>query len=357
MEKILKKIYFDPAHPAGFSGVRTLFKAAKAINPNITIDFVTAWINDQEVYGLHKPLRHRFKRSRLISSGLYAQNDVDLADVSNLAKDNDKVRFLLISIDTFSRKLYVQPLLSKKGVDVRKGFENLWGSDPWPKLVRSDNGGEFKNAEVQKFFKTNSIYHFTTSNEVKAHLAERVIRTLRGRLQRYITANQNERYIDVLQKLVTAYNNAEHSSIGVAPSSVTKENERAVWWMQYWPKAHRKTPKAFLYDIGNNVRISYSRHAFTRGYDYTFSGEVFKVIRRSRRDSLPIYTLEDLAGEKLTGTFYTEELTLAPRDSLWRIEKVLKKRKRKGQKESFVKWLHFGNKFNSWIPARDIVDT
>jgi len=192
---------------------------------------------------------------------------------------------------------------------------------------------------------------------VKAHMAERVIRSLRMRMHRLITHRQNERYIDDLQSLVYAYNNAVHSSIGIAPSHVNASNERAIWWMQYWPKKKSKKLKPFLYSVGDLVRISYLRHAFTRGYDYQFSGEVFKVIYRTRRDTIPIYKIEDLAGERVTGTFYNEELTAAPHGDEWKVEKIVRKRKRRGHPaEVYIKWLHFPSKFNSWVNADTLTD-
>ena len=356
MDKILENIYFDPKHPASFSGAEKLYQAAHAENTDITRKFVKDWLSGQDSYTLNKPAKRKFERSRLISAGLFVQNDVDLyMDVSNLSSSNDKVRFILVSIDTLSRKVYLQPLKTKRGVDVREAFEKIWGDDPWPKLVRSDEGKEFKNSSVQSFFKEHDIHHFTTTTDVKAHLAEHVIRTLRGCLHRLITHRQNERYIDHLQDIAFAYNNSIHSSIGIKPADVNQSNERLIWWTQYMPRSTRRRP--FLFEVDDYVRISYARHAFTRGYDYSFSGEIFKVIHRMRRDSIPVYKLNDMADEPVKGTFYTEELNkVAPKD-IWKVEKVIRTRKRRGHpKESLVKWLHFPPRFNQWIPTADIID-
>jgi hypothetical protein len=316
-------------------------------------------LTKQDAYTLTKPVKRRFKRSRLISPGLFIQADVDLADVSNMASSNDKTRFLLIAVDTLSRKLYVEPLLSKKSIHVVQAFSQLWGDDPRPRLVRTDRGKEFLNRQVQAFFKANDIHHFVADSEFKAFLAERVIRTLRSRLHRMIAHNQNERYVDQLQAITAAYNDAIHGSIGVAPSSVNTSNERAVWWAQYAPRRpsrakQSKKQKPFLYALDDLVRISFSRRAFTKGHDYTFTGELFKVTSRRRRDDIAVYTLEDLAGEALTGTFYSEELVRAPPGNVWKVEKVLKTRKR--GKESLVRWLHYPNKFDSWIETASLED-
>ena len=78
---------------------------------------------------------------------------------------------------------------------------------------------------------------------------------------------------------------------------------------------------------------------------------------RTRHDGIPVYKLADMADEALSGTFYTEELVkVAPKD-MWLVEKVLKKRHRRGQSpESLVKFLHFPTKFNQWVESSSVVD-
>ena len=59
----------------------------------------------------------------------------------------------------------------------------------------------------------------------------------------------------------------------------------------------------------------------------------------------------NLTDELIDGTFYQSELqkVIKPEDNLYRVEKVLKKRRRGRTKEVFVKWTGWPNKFNSWV--------
>ena len=352
MEKIFEKIYLDPEHPASFGGVEKLYKAAKKIDSKIKRGDVTKWLSGVDAYTLNKQIKRRFPTSRVIVKGVDIQADVDLADVSNLSKANDGIKFLLIAIDVFSRKLHVQGLKSKGAATVAAGFEKLWVTTPG--IVRSDKGSEFLNSKVQAFFKKNNIHHFTSHNEKKANFAERVIRSLKARIYRYITHKQNERYIDKLDSFVKAYNNAAHTSIGIAPASVTKDNERAIWWSVYWPKKPKKL-RPFKFNIGDHVRISYLRNIFTKGHDYSHSGENFKIVYRTRRDRLPIYKIVDLQGEKIMGTFYEQELVKVTPGDVWKIEKIIRKRKLKGRpEESLVRWLFYPPKFDTWLPSSDV---
>ena len=61
-----------------------------------------------------------------------------------------------------------------------------------------------------------------------AAIVERFNRTLKTRMYRYFTQSKSYRYVDVLQDLVQSYNHTYHSSIGMAPASVSVKNERLV---------------------------------------------------------------------------------------------------------------------------------
>ena len=68
-----------------------------------------------------------------------------------------------------------------------------------------------------------------------------------------------------------------------------------------------------------------------------------------------MYKLKDDAGEILEGTFYESELQkIIKNDDAYRVEKILRKRKRKGVEEYLVKWKGYADKFNSWVSERDI---
>ena len=83
---------------------------------------VRKWLQNQDDYSLQKPVRQTFKKTRVVVSGIDDQFDVDLADVSNIAKENDGVKYLLFVIDIFSKYLWVEPLKNKRAKEVVKGF-------------------------------------------------------------------------------------------------------------------------------------------------------------------------------------------------------------------------------------------
>ena len=80
-----------------------------------------------------------------------------------------------------------------------------------------------------------------------------------------------------------------------------------------------------------------------------WSEEVF-VIKKVKNTIPWTYVINDLNGEKITGTFYEKELQRTNQEE-FRIEKVIR---RKGDK-LYVKCKGHNNSFNSWIEKVSLV--
>ena len=93
---------------------------------------------------------------------------------------------------------------------------------------------------------------------------------------------------------------------------------------------------------------------FEKSHLPNYTEEMFTIYQRFARQ-VPVYKLKDDAEEILDGTFYEAEVQKVIReDDVYRVEKVLRKRKRKGVVEYFVKWKGYPDKFNSWVAEKDI---
>ena len=163
---------------------------------------------------------------------------------------------------------------------------------------------------------------------------ERFNRTFKNKMYRYFTYKGSRRYVDVLDDLVHSYNNTFHTSIKMAPSEVTVQNESEIGRRLYPPKKALK----FKFNIGDTVRISEERGQFKKGYIGSWSEEIFTIVTRNPSDPVT-YEITDYSGEKIKGKFYEYELQrIIKTDDVYKVEKVLKTRKRGSKKEYLVRW-------------------
>lgn len=97
---------------------------------------------------------------------------------------------------------------------------------------------------------------------------------------------------------------------------------------------------------------------FERGYQQRWTSELFKVTERFLIQGIPMYKIEDFTGEEIKGNFYQNELTRVQKDedSLWFIEKKIRKRRRNGKVEWLVKFEGWPDKYNQWVSEREIKD-
>jgi hypothetical protein len=339
--------YFDPKHAGSFGGVKSFQRHAAGIK---TKDLNT-WLQRQDAYTLHKPVRLNFRRRKTFTVGIDDLWQADLVDISKLSSYNDKNKYLLTCIDVFSKYAWVVPLKFKTASCMTKAFESLL-KDRNPAHLQTDKGTEFLNKDFQSLLRKHAIRFYTTENsDIKASVVERFNRTLKMKMWKYFTHKNTHRYVDVLSDLVYSYNNTHHRSINMPPSQVTKDHESSIRKRLYGEK---KRLTKWRYEVGDKVRISKARIAFKKGYLPSWTDEIFVIVARIPSDPVT-YELADLNEQTLKGKFYEEELQrILKEDDVYKIEKILKSRKRNGKKEYFVKWRGYDDSFNSW--TTDIFD-
>lgn len=360
IDSILKKIYCDLSTAGSYLGPDKLYTVLKNKGiTNIGKHTVRKWLQNQDNYSLQKPVRQSFKKARVVVAGIDDQFDADLADVSNISHENDGVKYLLVVIDIFSKYLWIQPLKNKTAHEVVKGFKHIFDGGRTCKKLRTDNGSEIISKVTRAYLKREGIYYFTTQNSnTKANIAERVIQTIKNMMYRYFTENRTHRYIDVLEDIVKSYNATPHKSLNnIAPKDVSKNNEADIWAHMYLkPKKSKKNVIPYHFKIGDLVRLSHKNMLFDRSYDEHFTRDIFKIKQRMRMQGIPMYKVKDFQNEPIKGNFYESELQKVQKDedALWFIEKKLKKRKRNGVIQWLVKFEGWPNKYNQWIPEKDV---
>ena len=225
---------------------------------------------------------------------------VDLADMQSLSKKNEGIKYLLCAIDLFSKYTFVVPLKDKKGISIVNTFNKIIKqSNRKPNKVWVDQGGELYNRVFKKWLSDNHIIMYSTFNEGKSVVAKRLIRTLKNKLHKHMTATGKNIYYDVLDDIVNKYNNTKHNTIKMKPKDVKYDNKR-VYIDDYNKKDSR-------FNVGDRVRISKFQNIFAKEYTPNWSRKIFIVNKIN--DTVPYtYNLKDLNDEEIIGSFYDREL-------------------------------------------------
>ena len=103
-------------------------------------------------------LRVNFERRRVISNHIDHIWGIDLITMVKYAKQNNNYKYILTVIDFFSKHSWCYPLKSKTSNEIINSFKDIFKkSKRKPNFIQSDEGSEFTNKLVQKFFNDNNI--------------------------------------------------------------------------------------------------------------------------------------------------------------------------------------------------------
>lgn len=358
----LLRMYKQPGHPIAFSAPGTVYKFFKG---EVPLDFIQSALEEEDTYTLHREYKRPSVFNPYYSYHRRRRFQADLIDIAGLKRDNDRVTFLLLVIDTFSRKIWIVPLQRKTGEATRDGLKlwvdeiNTTRKEGLTLICLTDSGKEFLNRAVQTLFRVNKIEHQTAKNVNKASIAERANKSIQVIIYKYLTSLGETRYLDALPQLVSTYNNRAHRTLHhMTPAQADlPENEIKVRSIHLERYAGIKRKKKIKFRVGDTVRIktlagqvSSSR----RAYHQQFHGELYTVIRVNTRMPIPMYFLNSMNDEEdVEGGFYANELVRVRGDS-FKIDKIIRTRGTGRRKEHFVKWKYFDNKWNSWIKASDL---
>ena len=358
-EQYLRNLYYNPDSSVAYSSLQKIWekvKEDKKLNTNVILRYkdVKKFLQEQPTYTLHKPALKKFSFRKTMVSYVDQQWQADLVDMQKYEKENKHFRYILTVIDIFSRYAWALPLKSKRGLDVKEAFQQIF-QEAMPKKIQFDEGTEFYNKAFKELLEKNNIEWFSTKSDKKAAVVERFNLTLKTRMWKYFTAKETVKWVDVLEDFVNGYNNSLHSTIAMKPVDARKEeNEETVWYNLYGVHLVDSygEPK---FKVNDSVRIAKYKSIFTKGYLPNFTEEIFKIKQIIFTQPI-VYKLKDYQDEDIEGYFYEEELSYVPNpDELeYKIEKILRYKTEKGKKYALVKYKGWGSKFNEWIPVSNL---
>lgn len=271
----------------------------------------------------------------------------DLVDMQEWSKENKGFKYMLTVIDVFSKYAWSIPLKDKRGDTVTAAFRSI--PKRKPKHLWVDKGKEFYNKNMDAWLKENNIIRYSTYGENKSAVIERFNRTLKEKMWRRFTAENTRNWINMIDNLIDNYNNTKHSTIKMTP--VEASNPENSPYIITGRKYVDVKPKK-MFKVGDRVRISRIKGVFEKGYLPNWTEELF-VVDKIQYTKPITYKLKDLQSQEVDGSFYEEELQKSSQD-IYRIEKVIRKKKINGIDHALVKYMGYSDKFNEWVPVENL---
>ena len=306
---------------------------------------------------LHKPIRRKFQRRHV---DVFEIDDVwgaDLVDMREWMNQNKGFKYMLNVIDVFSKYAWSIPLKDKTGKTTFEAFRKI--TQESHRIAKHnlninwvDKGLEFYNKYVTEWLERNNIIKYSTYSENKSVVVERFNRTLKEMMWKRFTAENTRNWIIMLDDLLNKYNNRVHSTIGMTPVKASQKGNEMKALENTLAKTRAIPKRKATFKIEDKVRISRMKATFEKGYLPNWSEELYIVDKV--QNTLPVtYKLKNLLGEEIEGSFYEQELQKSQQE-VYRVEKVIRKKKINGVEHALVKWSGYNEKHNQWIPVKDL---
>lgn len=189
------------------------------------------------------------------------------------------VRAIVSFIEINTKKVYAYPLKAKTKISMGSVFRQFISDvrTDGHKLfaIQTDSGKEYVNDTISKICTDEGIDHRISNIKTHLSIVERFNRTLRGLIQKWMTANNSVRWISVLKELISNYNSTHHSSIDAEPNDVDEAKEEQLMLDKY--DEVMTAPKPDI-QVGNIVRVKLntSRSRFAKE-GFQWSKQLYRV--------------------------------------------------------------------------------
>ena len=271
-----------------------------------------------EIYS--KPPRKNYATNK---TDVYHIDDIwslDILDLKYYGPENNRgYRYVLVTIDDFSKFGWTIPLKNKNAQTIKDSFENiLTNSKRKPNLVESDRGKEFYNNIFQDFLNKNDIKLYSRNSSYGAVFAERFNRTIRDLLKKIVFENGDAKWIDILPTITKQYNNKVHSSTKLTPIQASlKKNEGCVY-KNLLDKRKKVKPK---FQINDLVRTADLKKTFSKGDTTNWSYKLYKITEIIN-DTIPSYKIDNLPERYNESLLKKTDLTLKENNTVMKKLKI-----------------------------------
>ena len=259
--KKLQRLYIQGG--AAYASGRNLVKAS-----NLSVSKVRQFLHSKPSYTEYTLARRKLKRMEAFARFKNEIWCMDLAYADKPSKDNNSVKYLLVSQDLFDRTVDAKGTKTKDFKETVRAFLTMITKKNRAKRIRVDKGTD-SAGEFKKLGKAEGIQSYSTRNETKAAFAERTIRSLKNKLNRYME-DKGDKYIHQMTQFVTTLNSQRSCSINLIPKKVRNSDFMSILYTK--PQREFRKPN---FEIRDRIPISKYDLPFRKFYKPHFTKAVF----------------------------------------------------------------------------------
>ena len=319
--EFLKHIYFNSKGSLGsFGSIRSLYLAAKKLNPKITYLQVKTFLKGLRTYSQHKRILRKFPRRSYLAfypHEFWMSDVIYLNPIRKITNKFSKDSHYGVTVcDVFSKKGYVELTRKKSASDVLAAFQKIIKrSKNIPSCLQTDDGKEYRSV-FASWCRLQGIKIYSTKTETqKAQIAEIFNYQLKVILNRILTHYRSNSFASYIQQACEIYNNQPSTGLAnnMSPNDAEKPENIDIM-QQFYLKKRAEFAKKYLkrhpkpnFVVGQKVRkvIKYSQFQ-TRGFKPRFSEKIFTIDKINKTTPRGYSLLEEKGLQKY---YYPQELT------------------------------------------------
>ena len=188
-EDILREYHGNK--PFSLGGAWRVYKAAPKI-PRSRIDKA---LQKSEIYTKYKqPKKQKFFSPIYVRGFRHIwQADLAVFRHKDLKAANYPFQYMLIVIDCWTRRIWLEPMVSKECEETIEKFDKVFKSvKVLPLMIQTDQGGEFKCKLADRYFDNKKIFTYWSRTKRKCAFVERVIQTIKNIYEKKMERNNNK---------------------------------------------------------------------------------------------------------------------------------------------------------------------
>lgn len=241
---------------------------------------------------------------------------VDVFHLPAYSKTNKGITQALLLVDILSRKAFCYPLKSSKMDDVLNAYSQFLVDVDEP--ITFVEGDDYFNSVTFRKFNTDIDIPVLSTVSAENHITrsgnplgivDRLTKTLKNYIQKYMLAHHTTEWTSFLQDIVDLYNDTEHSGLkGNTPDSVFDDVDYASALYKGQTNHNSKLKQAIdtKLKIGDTVRAMVGKGIFEKE-KAKFSTQLYTIDPSSVG---LLYTLRDESGNLVKRRYRPSELLL-----------------------------------------------